>query len=136
ELPKLPFVLADPLFGPLSVLDIDTRPIPFHDVSQLVAQRHVADQPPAILPVRPSQPCFTLHRLTLREGCAPLVHEPREVIGMNCGAPVPAQSVLHRSTRRFHPAFTDEINGAVRQSAPYVRRNCVDDKPEPVLAGP
>src|ERR1700682_3379366 len=77
-----PFLPGQQHLGPLSVLDLQTGSIPFDDVSPLVAQRHVADQPPAIISVRPPHPCFYLHRFPSRQGCAPLLDEPRELIGM------------------------------------------------------
>src|SRR6266550_2310082 len=60
--------LAPPqgLFGSVAFLDVDRGSIPLNDVVQLIAQRHVADQQPAIVPVR-----------------LPPADVPREVIGMN-----------------------------------------------------
>ena len=71
------------LFGPVAFLDVDRGSIPIDDVSQLIAQRHIADQQPAILPVCSPHPCLTLHRFPGRHGCLPLVDVLGEVIGMN-----------------------------------------------------
>jgi hypothetical protein len=48
--------LTQLLFGPFSVLDLDTGSIPLNDVSPFIAQRHVADQQPAIIPILPPNP--------------------------------------------------------------------------------
>src|ERR1700692_481214 len=77
--------LAPPqgIFGAVAFLDVDSGSVPTNNVSQLVAQGHVADQQPAIIPIHSPQPCFTLHRFHSRHGALPLADEPREVIGMN-----------------------------------------------------
>ena len=56
------------LFRLLPVFDIGTRAVPLDDVSQLVAQRHGAEQEPAILPVSSPNACFSLERFPGRHG--------------------------------------------------------------------
>src|SRR5271169_4194954 len=60
ELLKLSFVLTDPLYGQLSVLDIDTRSVPFNDVSQIVVKRYFPVQEPAIFPISAPHACLCL----------------------------------------------------------------------------
>src|ERR1700730_4198296 len=128
--------LAPPqgIFGPMAFLNVDSGSIPTNDVSQLVAQGHVADQQPAIIPVHAPQPCFTLHWVPSCDGGLPLADNPGEVIGMNQGTPTPTESVRHRSPQKLQQTLIDEINGAVRPSAPDISRNSVDDEPEAIFA--
>src|ERR1700682_6128343 len=48
------FLSSKQHLGPLSVLDVGNRSIPFDDVSQLVAQRHGAAQEPTVCTVGPA----------------------------------------------------------------------------------
>jgi len=73
--------LAQCLFGSVAFLDVDSGSVPIHDVSHSSRQRHVADQQPPIIPVRPPHPCFTLQRFPSRHRCVPLVDIPRESSG-------------------------------------------------------
>src|SRR6266478_9068088 len=41
-LPQLSFISSDYFFSTFSIFDFDTRPIPFNDCPQVVAQRHFA----------------------------------------------------------------------------------------------
>jgi hypothetical protein len=53
---------------------------------------------------------------------------------MNQGTPTPAQHVFLRSTGKFQETPIDEINGAVRQSAPSVCGNRINDEAEAIFA--
>src|SRR5258708_37234364 len=53
---------------------------------------------------------------------------------MNQGTPTPPQHVFVRSTGKFQETPIDEINGAVRQSAPSVCGNRIDDEAEAIFA--
>ena len=123
-------LLPQGFFGPLAIIDVSTRAIPLDDLSPFVVERYVADQQPPILPVRPAHAGFTFHRLARRHGGAPFVHEPGKVVGVNCRLPAPTQSLLQREPAEFKPTPIDEIEGAVRPSAPDVSRDGVDHVPK------
>ena len=101
----------------------------------LVAQRHGADQEPAIFPVNAAQTHFILVRFPSSHAHKPLFHDPWKVFGMNCARRL-FKCLLQREARIFHPTLIDEINGAVRQNAPGHRGNCVDHKPKMIVASP
>src|SRR6266404_1815077 len=119
---------AQDLFSALSVLDIGTCSVPFNDLSQLVAQRHCADEQPAKFPVSPPQACFSFQRFPSSQGRPPLFQEPCKILLMNCNFPAPIQPVLQRETRIFQPTLILELSGTVRQSAPDQSGNCIDNK--------
>src|SRR3974390_877897 len=52
---------------------------------------------------------------------------------MNCLSPLPAESLLQRETRVFLPALVDEIDGAVRPSAPHQSGNGIDCETEAIF---
>src|SRR6266566_5334037 len=118
-------LIAQPPFCPLSVFDVDRRSVPFDDVSPL-AQRHGAQQGPAILPVSPPQACFLLERFASRQGRAPVVH--RAVFGMKCIHPAPAPSLLQRETRILPKTLIQKLSGAVGGLPPDHGGNRVDDE--------
>jgi hypothetical protein len=119
-------LLAQHAFRQLSLLDVGTRSVPFHDVSLRVAQRHSAQHEPAIFPVSPPQPCFLLERLSSRQGRAPLVD--CAVFGMKCIHPAPAAAFLQRETGIVPETLIQKISRAVGEFAPDQRGDCVDDK--------
>src|SRR5882724_10996800 len=114
----------------LAVLDVGRRSIPLDDISELVPQRHYAQQEPPIFPVNPPQARFLLERLSSRQRCAPLLHQRCAVLGMPRSRPAPALYVLQRETRIFEQTLIAEVDRAVRQSAPNQRRDCVDNEPK------
>ena len=58
--PQLSFISPDFFFSTFSILDFDTRPIPFNDSPQFVAQRHFAMYEPAIFTISSSHARFGL----------------------------------------------------------------------------
>src|SRR5579862_4217775 len=77
-----------------SVLDVVKRPVPLNDVSLIVAQRHLANQVPAIFSVRPPIAYFYLQRFPTRQRCPPFFHCPLGILGMEEIPPTPAQPLL------------------------------------------
>src|SRR5437899_9804574 len=66
--------LAPPqgLFGSVAFLDVDRGSIPLNDVVQLIAQRHVADQQPAIVPsARRTRASFSIGSPVATAACHP-----------------------------------------------------------------
>src|SRR3977135_4009524 len=57
---KALLALAKCLLGPLAVLDVGRRPVPFDNVAQLIAQRLGAVQKPAIFTIEAPEPGFKL----------------------------------------------------------------------------
>src|ERR1700758_958781 len=89
--------------------------------------RHVGDEQAAILPAPPPNSHFGLHRSPAIQRCTPIGNKPGLVIGMNNSFPIPSRRVLRRQTRKLLPALIDEIDLAVRQGAPGMCRNRIDD---------
>src|SRR5258708_20458466 len=70
---KTLLALAKCLLGPLTVLYVGRRPVPFDNVAQLVAQRLGAEQKPAIFPIEAPEPSFKPASHTGLSYCAPLL---------------------------------------------------------------
>src|SRR5262245_39616702 len=62
-----PFLSGEQCLSPLAIFNIGIRSVPFDNVSRLVAQRHAAEQEPAILSVKPPQTCFNFNWLATRQ---------------------------------------------------------------------
>src|SRR5206468_10138912 len=118
-------------FGPLSVVDVGSRSVPFDDVPLRIAQRHSAQHEPAILPVSAPQTCFLLERLSSRQSRAPLVDGA--VFGMKCVHPTPAAALFQGEAGVVSEALIQKIRRPVGQFAPGQRGNGVDDEAELIL---
>src|ERR1700682_5760907 len=127
------FLASKQHLGPPSVLDVSNRSIPFEDVSQLVAQRHGAVQEPAVFTVSPAHAELELGMLPSCQRRAPVLSGDCYIVRMERGQYAVAVEVSPSETVILHPRLIDEINGAVRQSAPDHARDRVDDEPEPIL---
>src|SRR6266480_4872215 len=123
----------DLLQSALAVLDIDSRSVPLDDISLLIAQRHGADQDPAIYPVGAPQTQFILALFPDSHVRTPLFHDPWGIFWMNCAHRI-CKSLLQRQARVFKPTLIGEIKSAVRQQSPDHHGDCVDHKPKPILA--
>src|SRR5246127_2727448 len=88
------FAFPKGLLSPLAIFDVDSGSIPSDELSSLIAQRYVANEPPAILSVCPPNPRFTLHRLPVLKGCVPSGNDPRTIIGMNNRFPLPPECLV------------------------------------------
>ena len=77
-----------------SIFDVGVLAIPLHDTPALVAQRHRPDQEPPKRPVGSSQASLELPRLTTVEEGTPVIHQLRQVLGMDRRLPAPAGRVL------------------------------------------
>jgi hypothetical protein len=53
---KALLTLAKGFLSPLAVLDVGGRPVPFYDVTCLIAQRHGLEQEPAIFTIEAPKP--------------------------------------------------------------------------------
>jgi len=102
-----------------------------YDVAALISQGHAPGQRPAIFPVRrpaalqfPSIAQRQAERTRRRTG---------EIIRCTTEPQSQPGTVLLRTTREFQDTLIDEINGAVRTSAPGVR-NGIDNKSEAIFA--
>src|SRR5258708_1631673 len=58
-----PPLLAFPkgLLSPLAIFNVDSGSIPSDELSSFIAQRYIANKPPAIFSICPPNPSFTLH---------------------------------------------------------------------------
>ncbi len=113
ELPEFLLTFAQRILGLLSVLDIGRRSVPLYDLPPLVAQRHGADQEPAVFPVRAAKTHFILARFPSSHVDRPFFQDAWKVIGMNYLIRL-FQCVLEREARVLQPALIDEINGVAR----------------------
>src|ERR1700732_4651657 len=95
--------LASPksLLSPLAIFDVDSGSIPSDELSGFIAQRYIANKPPAIFSVCPPNPRFTLHGLPVLKGCVPIGHDPCPVIGMNNRFPLPPKCLVPGQTREM-----------------------------------
>src|SRR5258706_8015336 len=91
-----PPLLAFPkgLLSPLAILDVDSGSIPSDQLSGFIAQRYIANKPPAIFSVCPPNPRFTLHGLPVLKGCVPIGDDLRPVIGMKNRFPLPPECLV------------------------------------------
>src|SRR5215471_1220865 len=83
NLSKLCFLCADFVFRSLALFDVNTCAVPLDDFSSFVAQWHIALQEPAVFTISAPHPRFGLEGFSGRECCAPLLHEPFDVFGMD-----------------------------------------------------
>ena len=67
------FGFASPQFvlGPLAILDVGGRPVPFDNVALLVAQRHGSKQKPAIFTIEAPQLGKLVNRMRGSDECEP-----------------------------------------------------------------
>src|ERR1700748_28127 len=79
--------LAKRLLGPLAVLDVGRRPVPFDNVARLVAQRDGLEQKPAIFTTETPAPAFERSRHTGFPYCAPLHQHVLLVVRMKSARP-------------------------------------------------
>src|SRR5882672_8952501 len=84
---KALLALAKRLLGPLAVLDVGGRPVPFDDVPRLIAQRLGTEQEPAIFTIEAPQPGFKLALHTGLPYCAPLLQHALLVVRMKRARP-------------------------------------------------
>src|SRR5437868_8418178 len=84
---KALLTLAKRLLGPLAVLDVGRRPIPFDDVALLIAQRHGLKQKPAVFTIEAPKPSFKPAWHTGLPYCAPLHQHALLVLGVKSARP-------------------------------------------------
>src|SRR5580704_2491560 len=123
-----PPLLAFPqgLLSPLAICDVDSGSIPSDELSGFIAQRYIANKPPAIFSVCPPNPRFTLHGSPVVKGCVPIGDDPRPVIGMNNRFPLQPECLVQSQTCELQPTIINEINVTLGRSAPDMRRNRID----------
>src|ERR1700674_4825336 len=84
---KALLALAKCHLGPLAVLDVGGRPVPFDNVARLVAQRLGFEQKPAIFTIKALEPSFKAASRTGLPYCAPLHQHSRLVVRMKSPRP-------------------------------------------------
>ena len=107
--------------------DPNNASVPLNEVSLLVAQRHGANQKPAILSVSPPQAHFILGGFPSGQVHEPLFHDSWKIFGMNWARRV-FDFLFQSETRIVQPTLIEEVCGAVRISGPCQRRDGVDYK--------
>src|SRR5215475_6309188 len=75
------------LFRALTIFDIDSSSIPFHDVAVVIPQRHRTYQEPAVVPERVTMASFAFEWLAACPRRAPPCHVFFNVVGMKCHFP-------------------------------------------------
>ncbi len=121
-------MFVDLEFRPLAVIDIDAGSVPFDDVSVFITQRDLVVKHPTKFPVGPSHPGFMQEGLAADQRRTPLFHHCFEVVGMDCGCPLPALQILERPAHVRQPSLIEEIEVAIRQSGVDQRWGRVDDE--------
>src|SRR5262245_32393425 len=82
ELPQLPLVLPEFIFGLLAVLNVGSRDIPADDLSDFVKEWVIADQEPAIRPVLPQNPLLIFEWNSPGQGFLTFFAKSSDVVGM------------------------------------------------------
>src|SRR6266849_9180217 len=124
---QLSLALLELLLDLLAILNVDRYAVPLNEVFLLVAERHSANQKPAIFPVSPPQTHFILVPFPNRLLCEPLFNDSWNVVGMNWVRRI-FDILLQRKAGIVHPRLIEEINDAVGPNAPGHSGNCVDDQ--------
>src|SRR4029434_1830675 len=101
---QISFASSQSLFHPFAIVDVSTCGVPLDDVCCLVMERHVADQQPAVLPVRPANARLEFHGLPGRERSSPCLQKMRAVLGVNSALPTKAKALLDRGAADIAPA--------------------------------
>ncbi len=128
EVQNLPEFAAS-AFRPLAILDIDTRSIPFDNLSALVAEGYFMMQHPAILPVCPPHTRLELQRLAAREAGPPPRDEPGHVVWVDRRRPFPALEILQSQSHKLEPALVEEIQVPVGETRVDQRGKGIDEHP-------
>src|SRR3984885_12737099 len=81
------FTSAQLFLGPLAVLNVGGRPVPFDNVACLVAQRLGLEQKPAIFAIKAAEPSFKSTSHTGLPYCAPLLQHTFLVVRMKRARP-------------------------------------------------
>ena len=129
EIAEALLALAKRVFGTLLVFDVGIGAVPFDDVAEFVTQRLGTAQEPAIFAVRSADAFDVLVGSPGFHGDAPLVRHSCALVRMHHVDPFGALEIIQRKAD-FLPAPVDEIQRAVRQSAPDQGRNRIDGKPK------
>src|ERR1700674_3190680 len=108
---KIELVPPPGLLSSLALLDIHARSIPLDDVAELIPERHLAMEHPAVFPICPANASFVLEDLSGGEAGDPLIYNPVHVLAMNEIPPIPAAHLFqcggdHREPGLF-PALED-----------------------------
>src|ERR1700693_1456954 len=82
---KALLALAKCHLGPLAVLDVGGRPVPFDNAARLIAQRLGFEQKPAIFTIKAPEPSFKSSSHTGLAYCAPLHHHALLVVRVKSG---------------------------------------------------
>src|SRR5450432_801990 len=84
---KALLALAKCHLGPLAVLDVGGRPVPFDNVARLIAQRLGFEQKPAIFTIKAPEPSFEPASHAGLPYCAPLLQHALLVVRMKSPRP-------------------------------------------------
>src|SRR6202045_1586828 len=129
---KALFARSKGLFGPLAVLNIVSRAIPFGDVAQLIAQWLSLEQKPAIFTIDAPEPGLEPAPYSGRLYGAPLLQHTLLVVRMKRARPA-KPGLVQREAGKVERRFIEEVRAAVRSSAPDQRRDCIGDQSKPVF---
>src|SRR5262245_2663244 len=86
------------LFRALTIFDIDSGSVPFHNVTVVIPQRHRTNQKAAVIPLRITVPGFIFERLASSPGSAPLFQMLFAIVRVKCRFPTAAQALLGRQS--------------------------------------
>ncbi len=95
DMRKIRLELAQPLaffFGSLAIVTSMLLPVPLENLPRPVAQRHAAEQEPAILPIGAAHPRFSLQLLSGNDRVSPGVDEAGTVLRVHGICPTPASA--------------------------------------------
>src|ERR1700684_3141714 len=128
------FRFASPqlFLGPLAVLNIGRRPVPFDNDACLVAQRLGLEQKPTIFAIKAPEPSFKSTSHTGLPYCAPLLQHTFLVVRMKRARP--ASFGLVRWTPGVVARWLiEEVGDPFRSGAPDQCRDGTDDRSKAIL---
>src|SRR5260370_36377117 len=118
--------------GPVAVLDVGRRTIPFDNVACLVAQRLGAKQEPAIFTIVAPEPSFKLAWPAGLPYRAPLLQHVLLVVRMK-GARPSRFGLVQSDAGIVEGWLIEEVGHPVRPGAPDQGRDRVDDQSQAIL---
>src|SRR5215510_12850939 len=122
--------LAQRIFGPLAVFDIGIGPIPFDQVSFLIAKRHGARQEPAVFSIGFSNASFEIELLAFGKILPGSFHYLATVVTMDDTDRPRIEGLLPGETGIVKPALVDIIDRTSRQNYPDLLRDQFTQEPQ------
>src|ERR1700722_7775236 len=129
---KALLALAKCLFGPLAVLDVGGRSIPFDNVAEVIAQRIGTEQEPAVFAIETPEPRLKLAWQARLPNSRPLHQHGLLVVGVKRAWPA-GFDLIRREAGIVEGRLIEEVGTPLRSGAPPQRRDRIDHKSEAIF---